>query len=163
MTSVNARASTVRTSRRCCRRSRRKDRDVEAIVVDAAGLPLPAEPYDAVVGSSRCTRCRISDRVIVEILIGNPERPADYGGSDTRRLGLALFEVDVGQTAAGAAGDSRADSCAQRIDAMPDTRVAPGEMQQVQSPGSTGVRRSSYLSCRPTSAACSRQRSGRSC
>jgi hypothetical protein len=35
-------------------------------------------------------------RVIIEILIGDPERPADYGASDTRRLGLALFEVDVG-------------------------------------------------------------------
>jgi hypothetical protein len=36
------------------------------------------------------------DRLIVEILISDPERPAAYGQSDTRQLGLELFEVDVG-------------------------------------------------------------------
>jgi hypothetical protein len=36
------------------------------------------------------------DRAIVEIMIGDPERPAAYGQADTRQLGLALFEVDVG-------------------------------------------------------------------
>jgi hypothetical protein len=36
------------------------------------------------------------DRLMVEILISDPERPAAYGQSDTRQLGLELFEVDVG-------------------------------------------------------------------
>jgi hypothetical protein len=36
------------------------------------------------------------DRLIVEILVSDPERPAAYGQSDTRQLGLELFEVDVG-------------------------------------------------------------------
>ena len=35
------------------------------------------------------------DHVVVEITIADPERPSDYGGSDPRWLGLALFELEV--------------------------------------------------------------------
>jgi len=36
-------------------------------------------------------------RVVVDITIADPERPSDYGSSDPRRLGLALFELDVSE------------------------------------------------------------------